>query len=502
MIFLNNKKSLYNTVVSILSQIIILSLGLIVPRVIIVNYGSDTNGLTSTITQVFTYVALLEAGIGQTTRNALFPYINGDKKDKSNISIVMSASKTYYRRTTFIYGAVVLLLAFLLPFVIKSNVSKSAIFFVVLFEGLTGVVSFYFIHYWSMLLAADGKSYVTNNIELFSKTLCYIVKIVLALNSISIVYIQAGYFLVSSLKLLLYRRYVKKHYSWIESQKVEPKAILKDRNSYVVSEIAWTVFSSTDMILLSICCSTVESSVYYVYSMVFVALNSLLNAVYQALLYNLGQNYHNDLQKYNRIHDIYNSVFMGSMTALMSTTYVMILPFVSLYTKGITDVQYIYKELPIMFCLIQLFSWSRYVSGNLSGIAGYAKKVSRVSLIEALINIVVSLIFVRFFGVFGVLVGTVFALPLKAIYLNLLADKVILKRSPVNTIKILSVNFIIFLLFVIANDFIVLPVNSYISFILFGFIVFVISVILCVVLNALANRDLYSLLSKSIKIRH
>lgn len=499
---MENRKSLYNTFVSVLSQTIILSLGLIVPRIILVNYGSDTNGLTSTITQIFTYVALLEAGIGQATRNALFPFLNGDRKDKSNISIVMSASKRYYRKTTFIYGAVVLLLAFVLPFVIKSNVSKLVIFLVVLFEGLTGVVSFYFIHYWSMLLTADGKSYVTNNIELFSKTLCYIVKIVLALNSISIVYIQAGYFLVSLLKLLLYRRYVKKHYSWIELQKVEPNTILKDRYSYVVSEIAWTVFSSTDMIILSICCSTVESSVYYVYNMIFVAFNSLLNAVYQALLYNLGQSYHNDLQKYYKMHDVYNSVFMGSMTALMSTTYIMILPFVSLYTKGITDVQYIYKELPIMFCLVQLFSWSRYVSGNLSGIAGYAKKVSRVSLIEAIINIVVSLIFVRFFGVFGVLVGTVFALPLKAIYLNLLADKVIMKRSPINTIKIISVNFLIFLLFVLVNNFIVLPVYSYISFIIYGFIVFVISVIMCVILNSLANKDLYSLLCKSIKLRH
>ena len=499
---MKNNKSIYNTFVSIISQTIILSLGLIVPRIILVNYGSDTNGLTSTITQIFTYVALLEAGIGQATRNALFPFLNGDKKDKSNISAVMSASKKYYRRTTFIYGAVVLLLAFVLPFVIKSNVSKLIIFFVVFFEGLTGVVSFYFIQYWSMLLAADGKSYVTNNIELFSKTLCYIVKIVLALNSISIVYIQAGYFIVSLLKLLLYRRYVKKHYSWIESQKVEPSTILKDRYSYVVSEIAWTVFSSTDMIILSICCSTVESSVYYVYNMVFVALNSLLNAVYQALLYILGQNYHSDLQKYSKIHDVYNSVFIGSMTALMSTTYVMILPFVSLYTKGITDVQYIYKELPIMFCLIQLLSWSRYVSGNLSGIAGYAKKVSRVSLIEAIINIVVSLIFVRFFGVFGVLVGTVFALPLKAIYLNILADKVIMKRSPINTIKIISVNFIIFLLFVLVNNIIVLHVYSYISFIIYGFIVFVISVIICAIFNFLANKDLYSLLCKSIEKHH
>ena len=29
-----------------------------------------------------------------------------------------------------------------------------------------------------------------------------------------------------------------------------------------------------------------------------------------------------------------------------------------------------------MFCLVQILSWSRYVSGNLTGLAGYAKTVS------------------------------------------------------------------------------------------------------------------------------
>ena len=162
---MHKRKNISNIIVSTFSQIILLAFGFVVPRIILTRYGSDTNGLISTITQIFTYVALLEAGIGQATKNALYPYINGEMLDKDNISRVLSASKRYYRKTTYIYASVVFLLAIILPLVIKTNVSNITVFWVVLFEGLTGCVSFYFIQSWSMLLSADGKSYIVNNIR-------------------------------------------------------------------------------------------------------------------------------------------------------------------------------------------------------------------------------------------------------------------------------------------------------------------------------------------------
>ena len=70
-----NKQILRNSLVGFGSQIIVLILGFIVPRIIMTHYGSDTNGLMNTITQIFTYMALLEAGISQASRNALYKYI-------------------------------------------------------------------------------------------------------------------------------------------------------------------------------------------------------------------------------------------------------------------------------------------------------------------------------------------------------------------------------------------------------------------------------------------
>ena len=497
---MNVKKSIKNLGYSIFSQIFVLVLGLVVPRIIMTSYGSDTNGLLSTITQIMAYIALLEAGIGQATRNELYACFHGNIYDRSNISRIMSVSRKSYRDITKVYVLAVLVLALTLPFIIKTDLSFFTVFTVVFFEGATGAVSFYYIQNWSTLLTVDGKQYVNTNIELFNKILCYGVKIVFAILGANIVFMEIGHFIASVIKYFIYMLYMKKHYSWVDYAVNIKGQKLKDRGSYIITEIAWTIFSSTDMIVLSVFCSTKDASVYSVYNMTFVALNSLLNAVYMSLKFNLGQSFHEDIEKYEKMHDLFNSFFVGIMSSLMSVSYILCVPFVSLYTKGVNDINYINTLLPIGFCLIQILSWSRMVSGNLTGLAGYAKKVSRISLVEALTNITLSIIFVNYFGIVGVLYATVVALPLKMVYCNWLADKVIIKRSAYRTIKIIGINIGLFIVTVCISNLFSLSISTYKSFCLWGLILSIIIMAIYGLANAVVNNDIVIVAKKVLQM--
>lgn len=482
------RKLLVNLGMSIVSQAIILFLGFVIPRIIMVSYGSDTNGLTSTITQVFTYMSLLEAGISQATRNNLFKPIKEDNREE--ISYWMSVSRRYFRKISVLYFCIVSVIAFVFPLVLKTHVGYWTIVFYILFEGLTSVVSFYFINTWVSFLTAKGDMYVVNTLSLLNKVLCYGVKIILALLGLNIALIQVGYFAVSILQVFLYFMYMKKKYDWIDYSLPVKDVVLPDRRSYIIIEIAWTIFSSTDMILLSMFVSTEMSSVYAVYNLPFVALNSLLNAVYCALSYNLGITYHENMQKYIKVHDMFNSLFVGGMTILMSVTYVLLIPFIKLYTQGITDVNYIYPILPLLFCLVQLLSWSRFVSGNLFGVAGKIRSVVIVSVVEAVTNLTLSIILIQRYGIVGVLVATVVALPLKVIYCNYVADKEILKRSKIRTLSILGINGGIFAAVVFVNPLLNLQITSYLSFVLYGGVVLAVIGMISIVLNVIVNKDL------------
>ncbi len=482
------KKLFINLGTSFFSQCIILILGFAIPRIIMASYGSDTNGLTSTITQIFTYMALLEAGISQATRNKLFKPIKEDNKEE--ISYWMSVSRRYFRRISAVYFAIVLVLSIVLPFVLNTSVGFWTIAFYILFEGLTSVVSFYFINTWVSFLNSKGDTYVVNGLTLLNKVLCYGVKIVLILFGFNIALIQVGYFLVSILQVILYYMYMKKKYNWIDYKVPVKNVTLPDRRSYIIIELAWTIFSSTDMILLSIFVSTQLASVYSVYNLPIVALNGLLNAVYCALNYNLGISYHEDIEKYKKIHDMFNSIFIGAMTILMSVTYVLLIPFVKLYTNGVTDVNYIYPILPLLFCLVQMLSWGRYVSGNLLGVAGRIQPAVKINIIEALIKLILSVILIQKLGIVGALIASIIALPLKLIYCNYVSDKIILKRSGKKTLLILGVNFLVFFATVIVSRFLDLKIDNIISFVVYGVVVFGIVLLISVLLNVVVNKDL------------
>ena len=483
-----------NITTGFFGQSIALFLGILVPRIIITSYGSDANGLISTISQVFTYVALLEAGIGQAAKNMLYKPIKDN--DKDSISSIVSLANSYFRRITIVYGLCVFMLSFILPFVLKTNISFVTVFLVTLFEGLSGVISFFFIQTPSIVIGVDGKSYINNSINLFTKVIGYIAKIIMASFGLDIVLLEFAFFIITIGKVLFYMLYFKAKYGWIVWRKPDSGQKLKDRNSFILTEICWTIFSSTDMIVLSILLGTEAASVYSVYNMIFANIALLVNAIYSSITYILGYAFNESAERYERVHDSFNSVFMCIITILMSVCYLLTIPFIKLYTKDISDVDYIYDLLPLLFCLIQMLSWSRYVSGNLTGIAGYAKQTSYVSLVEAIINIVLSIFFVYTFGLIGVVLATVIALPIKVLWCSFIADKKVMHRSFAKTISILGTNYMIFFGVVLFSKLVQIDVSSYFEFFVYGFVfTFVIGVI-SILMNYLVNKDCLKILKE------
>lgn len=492
--YVNKSKLIKNVVLGFGGQAIIIILGIIVPRIMIVSYGSDVNGLLNTISQIFTYMALLEAGIGQAARNALMKPLS--QGDRNGISHITSVANNYYKRFTIYYGLITLVVAFCSPFIIKTDVEKIMVAMIFLFEGMSGVLSFSKIQTITTVLTADGKNYINNGINVINKVISYSAKIILASLGVNILLLEAIYFIITVAKVFFYKRYFRKHYPWINLNAAPKDTKLQDRNSYVITEIAWTIFSSTDLIVLSIFVNTKVSSVYGVYNLVFSNICLLLNTVFYSVNYLLGQTYHKDRKLYLDIHDGFTSVFFGGMTCLMCTTYIMILPFVKIYTRGITDVEYIYTSLPLLFALVQVLSWSRYITGNLSGVAGYAKITSYISIIEAVLNVLLSIILVHKFGIVGVLFATVIALPIKVIFLTWLSERKILKRNPLKYLSILFANYILFTVTVIVSKHIEFNINSYSEFFICSCVVLLSCALITSALNIVVNPKVIQLLKK------
>lgn len=494
---ISKSKTSLNLYINLFSKLIVVILGFFVPRIVLGNYGSDTNGLISTVTQIFSYVALLEAGISQATINALYEPIKDNNKDK--ICSVLVASRSYFRKMTVYYALIVICLAVSLPFVISTNISKQYVFLIVLLEGSSGVISFWFVQTSSVFLVADGQTALKAIIELIIRVLSYGIKIILAVNSVNIIYVELGYFVLSLLNVVLYKFIFSRKYPWISYLNPPQKIILKDRKAFVVNELAWTVFSATDAIVLSVFCSTVMASVYSINNMVIISINGFLTAAYNGVYYLLGQKYYSDIEKYKYTHDVFNSVFIGAICITMSATVVLMHSFIDFYANSVSDVEYYYRFLCPLLATVQILSWSRYVSGNLTGLAGYAQNVSRLSVVEATVNIVLSIVLVLKFGMYGVVFATVIALPIKVIYAIYISDIVILHRSAWKTVLIVLSNFMAFFIVVCLQmkiDFYVYRISD---FIVAGIMLIIILSIVIYGINVIVNDSFRSLIHSKIK---
>lgn len=493
----NKKKGIYNVVIGILGQMIIISLGIVIPRLVLVQYGSEVNGLLNSVNQIFTYVSLLEAGVGTASIQALYKPIAQD--NKKQINAVLSATNVYYKKTGHIYFLVVIVLAFFYPLIIKSELSNITIFFVFFFTGMGGAISFWFQGKFRLYLEAEGKNYILISINTITYILQSISKIVFMVNGYSIVFVQASYFLINLLQMLVLLLYIKIRYQWINVKEEPDFAAISQKNSVLIHQISSMIFNNTDVLILSFFCGLKTVSIYSMYNLIISNVMKLISQVLSAFSFKLGQTYAVDKKAYRKLHDMYEVFVMILVFSCFSLVYVLIIPFMELYTAGVKDINYIDKKLPILFILVQLLSNGRSASNALITYAGHFKKTQMRSIIESTINITISIISVQLFGIYGVLVGTIAALLYRANDMILYTYKYILCEKPYRTYRRWFISFVSFFVSVKIISKIPVILDSYMKIFIFGSCYMVFILFVHIFMQLIFEREVYGQYYKILK---
>ena len=103
----------YSTIVTAIYQFIIMISGFIVPRVMLVAYGSELNGLVSSINQFISYFSLVEAGLAAAIVYSLYEPLA--TRNVNKINRILSAAKKYYYQCGYIFTFLVIVLAATYP---------------------------------------------------------------------------------------------------------------------------------------------------------------------------------------------------------------------------------------------------------------------------------------------------------------------------------------------------------------------------------------------------
>ena len=490
------KRFIKNIVFSGISKVIMLILGIIIPRLIILNYGSEANGLLSSVGDILGYIALIEAGIGMAAEQALYKSLS--EHDEAGTSRILVSTQNYFRKMVKWYILLMLVFSFIYSLTVKTTFSSYVVFGVIFVQGISSALTYFFSSTLTVLLSSDGREYISRIVSVLIFVLNSVLKIVLLSLRVNLILIQCGYLLVNVIQIIIIRWYIHKKYPWLNWQAPPAHDALVKKNMYMLNGVAWTVFSSTDTILLTLFCGLAVTSIYSVYNLVYASLNTVVIIFYSSTYFLLGQIFHESKEDFLKMYDGIEILLTTLTFALFSVAFVMITPFVSLYTSG-ADIQYIDKWLPLLFALVQIISNARLLSGHVINIHNQPQLINRDSIIEAAINIIVSIVLVWWIGLYGVLIGTIVALLYKAFRVIYVSNRTLLNRSPWKVYRLYLVNFMLFIAVVLFNRFIHPFVASYWEFALYGAIYTVVLLILFFVVNLAIEPNLLKMIKAFIK---
>ena len=457
----NGKKIKYNLIIGFLSQFVTIALGVVVPRLILTSYGSEVNGLISSVTQIYSYIALLEAGVGTATMQALYRTIGIDSKNETNS--VLAATNKYYHRTGILYLFAIIVFSIVYPMVIETEIPTITIIWVIIFNGLGSVINFFFQGKYFLLLQAEGKNYIQTSLTMFTNIFKNVAKIVLMAAGFDVVFVQAIAMVVSLIQMIFIMWYINKYYKWIDLKVVPDYKSISQSKNVMVHQISGLIFNNTDTLLLTLFCGLKVVSVYSMYTLLFSMIGTALSTVSCSFVFALGQLFNIDKVKFEKYFDCFELYYMTLVFALYSIANFFILPFLACYTEGITDINYIDKYLPLLFISTYLLSCGRGPVSQTITFAGHFKLTQNRSIFEAIINLLVSVIAVKRFGIYGVLIGTIVALLYRSNDLIIYANHKILQRSALRTYRHWFINLGIFIFILFLNKLIKITLNSYIS---------------------------------------
>ena len=338
---------------------------------------------------------------------------------------------------------------------------------------------------------ADGKTYINTIVLTISDIIISITKVILLLLGVNIIFIQCSYMIVGIVQIVIIRAYMRRNYSWINI-KIEPnfKAI-SQKKSVMVHQISTLIFSNTDILVLTFFCGLKVVSVYAMYNLIFSMIDTAIITINSSVTFALGQTYQECKEKYKRYYDAYEVYYMAITFSLFAIAYVLITPFIRLYTSGVQDIQYIDSLLPVLFVTYKLLSCARTPAGNAIIVAGHFKNTQKQAIIESAINMIFTIIFVNMFGIYGVLVGTIMALLYRATDMVLYANNKILGRGAWITIRRWLVDVILFLIIGVVSNIFKINANSYLDIILWGIFLSIIIIPLYFIVVSLFDRATY-----------
>lgn len=482
------KRLLYNTLTSLLLQLVTVIRGFILPKYILLYFGSEVNGLVSSITRFLSLITFLEMGVGAVIQSSLYEPLA--KKNQLEISEIIVSGGAFFKKIAQALLVYVIILVIFFP-IISNTSSQFDWFFtatLIVSISISSFAQYYFGIIDRLLLAADQKGYIQYGTQIITLLVNLLISVALVKAGYSIQSVKLVSSLLFLIKPLVIRVYVNKQYNINRKLKLTREPIKQKWNG-IAQHIAAIILSDTDTVVLTIFSTMANVSIYSVYFMIVNGITCLIKALASGMQSIVGDLWAR--KEYGKLNNFFEIIelFIHSITTLFfSCMLILIVPFVKVYTIGISDVNYNQPLFAVLlvaaygvYCLrmpyiMVIFAGSHY------------KQTQKCFIVAAILNILISMISVSKWGLVGVAIGTLVAMVYQTGWMALYDSKNLIKRSFKNFVRQCCIDIVSTILTIFVTSLIRINVATYFDWVGMAILFFIIASIITFGTNFIFNK--------------
>ena len=397
-----------NAWVALVFQIIYVIIQFFSRDIFLENLGVDFIGTVDTLKSILQFLNLSELGIGAAVGFALYKPIFDNNKEKIN-EIIGYLGFLYKRIGLFVLTAGTILMLFFPMIFDSSNINLGTIIFLFI-ALLTSNLLSYFFAYYMFLLEADQKGFV--NITIYQSV--FILR--LTLQCIVLLYFQDVMLwillelLTPFIYIIILRKKIKRIYPWLifnfsvtKEIRNNNKDLLKKIKQLSFHKLGTFVSNSTDNIIIF---SFINSAtVAYVgnYQMVMNNINLLVGKLFEGTNASVGNLVaENDLKNMLKVFWEFMALrfFMAGWSSIL-----LYLGFDDLISLWLGDQYLLSKTILIILIVIFFMLQVRQPIDSFKQAYGLYDDIWS-PVVQSVINLIFSIIFVIKYGVLGVFLGT------------------------------------------------------------------------------------------------
>lgn len=494
---MNRRQKLYlNTTTALLNQVVALVCGFILPRYILVYFGSDVNGLVTSMTRFLSVISFLELGIGPVIQSNLYNPLADNDMDM--ISKIVVSAERFYRRIAYFFLVYIVILVPVFPS-INTDYDFWFTASLLIIISISTFAQYYFGITYQVFLNADQKVYVHTTVQIITTTLNTMICVGLMKLGCGIHVVKLASTVVFIARPLVQNIYVKKHYS-INRKITYAEEPIKQKWNGLAQHLASVVVGETDVVLLTFFSTYQSVSIYSVYFLVVSGINNLVMTTVSGLEAFWG----NMLAKKEydllyRTFESFEALMHAGVTFLFISAAVLIAPFVSVYTSGLEDATLYY--LPLFGALLT-FAYGvqclRVPYFRIIKAAGHYKETQNGAFVSMIMNIVVSIALVFKFQLVGVAIGTLVAMLYHTIYFAWYLRKNIINRSFYHFIKHMIIDILAGILGYIFTSWLTMSSVTYIAWIVYAAEVSGIVATITLILNLFVYKNEFRYLLRKV----